>query len=312
VKTGDIDRATINKITRLAHIREQTFFTMMRQSGLMPQILKQLKIKDIEKNTPIPCKINIPQELRKGKFRKYPVFIGNEAVNYLKRYLKTRENLTPESLLFAAHTNAKKEINTKDVSKTFKLILKKLTITPIIYSTKEKKPSALRLYSLINFYKANTKVYLKQLNSNPLSESEEFCRKLYKEKAMPYLEIEEPITVEIRYNKKRLQKEFQKLNGENKIMRQTIARDNEYISSILTLIYNNMGDPETGENVKIGNEFVELWKETQEKQWKHLPWLGEDYVEWVDIIEEFTKTLRRIKKPYDDLEAKQGLSGIKD
>jgi hypothetical protein len=33
-------------------------------------------------------------------------------------------------------------------------------------------------------------------------------------------------------------------------MKQTIARDNEYISSILTLLYNNKGDPETHENEK--------------------------------------------------------------
>jgi hypothetical protein len=33
-----------------------------------------------------------------------------------------------------------------------------------------------------------------------------------------------------------------------------------------------MGDPETGEDVKIGDDFIALWKETQDKQWKNATW----------------------------------------
>lgn len=303
MKTVKIDKETINKITRLAPIRERAFFTIMRQSGLTPLSIKKLKVKDIENNKTGPCKIYIPQEQRKGKFGKYPIFIGKEAINYLNQYLRTRENLTANSFLFAAHTKPEKEINTKDVSRTFKLIITKKINTPTTEKFRELRE--LTLFDLIKFYRKNTKDYYKKLRNSPSSESEESFRKLYEEKAMPYLEIEEPITIEIKYNKKRLQKEIKGLSTENKTMKQTIARDSKFISEILTLIYNNEGDPETGENEQIGRDFIELWKEVQNKQY-HLP----TYVgfkmpfKWLDIVEELTKKLREIKKPYDEFETK--------
>ena len=90
-------------------------------------------------------------------------------------------------------------------------------------------------------------------------------------------------------------------------MEQTISRDSEYISSLLTLLYNNKGDPETGENEEIGDRFIELWKEVRELQHKNLmdAWKSEGKVRFLprrDIVEELTKTLKRIKKPYDELE----------
>ena len=50
-------------------------------------------------------------------------------------------------------------------------------------------------------------------------------------------------------------------------MKQAIAKDSKFMSEILTLIYNNMGDPETGENENIERDFSELWKEIQNKQY---------------------------------------------
>ena len=90
-------------------------------------------------------------------------------------------------------------------------------------------------------------------------------------------------------------------------MEQTIARDTEYISSILTLLYNNKGDPETGENVTIGDNLIEFWKETRAKLDKNLmnAWKskGENQLlSRLDILEELTNTLKRIKKPYYELE----------
>ena len=90
-------------------------------------------------------------------------------------------------------------------------------------------------------------------------------------------------------------------------MEQTIARDSDYISSILTLLYNNKGDPETRENEEIGDRFIELWKEVRELQLKNLrdAWQSEGKIKHLpllDIVEELTKTLKCIKKPYDELE----------
>jgi hypothetical protein len=110
------------------------------------------------------------------------------------------------------------------------------------------------LFSLIEFYREKAKHYLDEIDKNP-NENDEYYRKMYKEKALPFLEIESPITY---------QKEILKLGSQIKEMKQTIARDSEYISSILTLLYNNKGDPETGENEEIGDSFIELWKEVRE------------------------------------------------
>lgn len=307
-QTEKIDKETINKITELAKIRERAFFTIMRQSGLTPLSIKKLKVKDIEVEVyPIeikvcPCKIHTTQEQRRGKFGKYPVFIGKEAINYLNQYIKTRKKLTSDSLLFATHTNPEKEINTKDVSRTFKEIIKQKLNT-----LSKEKLSEPKLFDLITFYRENTKDYYKQLR-NQNSENEELCRRFYEERAMPYLEIEQPITIEIKSNKKRLQKEINELTTRNRTMTQTIAKDSKFISEILTLIYNNNGDTETGENEKIGDDFIELWKELQNKQYNLPTYVGFDMpFEWLDIVDELTKKLKKIKKPYDVFETKYGI-----
>jgi hypothetical protein len=306
--TGTLSKETINKITKLAYPREQTFFTIMRQSGLTAQALKHLRIRDMEEDIPIPCKINVPQELKQGKFKKYPTFIGEESVKYLKAYLKTRGELSPESFLFASHTIPEGEINTKDVSRAFTLILtKKLNINPIVGKTNRGKINKLTLNSLKKFYKENAEIYLKQLKNHPPTESDESFRKLYKGKAMPYLDIEEQITIELRTNKKRLQRDNKELYAQNVTMKQTIVRDSEYISSVLTLIYNNKGDPETGENEKIGDRFIELWKRTQERELQFLEtaWKHPEKVKTIpaiDIVEELTKTLKRILRAYNQAE----------
>jgi len=90
-------------------------------------------------------------------------------------------------------------------------------------------------------------------------------------------------------------------------MEQTIARDSDYISSILTLLYNNKGDPETRENEEIGDSFIELWEEVRKLQLKNLEdaWKSEGKIkllQFLDIVEELTKTLKSIKKPYAELE----------
>jgi len=210
MKNRDIEEDEINKITALCPKREKAFFTIMRQSGLAPHIIKQLKIKDAEKilepDTPIPCKINIQQQ-------KFPTFIGHEAVNYLKQYLHTRrDNLTPESLLFIIRNNPNKEINTKDESRTFSRTAQELKRQrKITYEVTKGKPSELRLFKLRKFYQKKAEDYLAEIDSNRTQKDDEFYRKLYEEKAMPLLEIEPLTPIEIH----RLKKQQQEL--ENKL-----------------------------------------------------------------------------------------------
>jgi len=232
MKTRSLTKDEINKITERCKIREQAFFTIMRQSGLTPYIIKQLKIKNLEKiletDTPIPCKINVPQEKQKEKFRTPPAFIGYEGTEHLKQYLKTdREDLTTESLLFTIHNNPNKEINTKDVSRAFKQTAEKLKKDKIIMyeDKKEGKANTIRLYNLINYYKTNAKEYLTEVKNNPNRE-DEFYRKLYKENTMIHLEIETPSKTEIIQLKDRLEKIENKINP-----KPTFVINNEWLQN---------------------------------------------------------------------------------
>lgn len=303
MKNRNIQENEINRITENCKPREQAFFTVMRQSGLTPLILKQLKTKNLERilepETPTPCLIDVPHE-------ELPTFIGQEGIQHLKQYLHVRarkEKLTPESLLFTAKNNPNKQINTKDVSRTFRQTAQKLRITTKIgQKIRKGEPNEIRLFSLIRFYRKNAKNYLKELQDNPLKDPE-FFRSLYQEHAMPFLEIETKRTIPIY----QLKKQYQKIDSQNnqiKEMRQTIAKDNEYISSILTLLYNNKGDYETGENVELGDYFIELWKKTAEEQKRNIVecWTRKTkLLPYKDILEELTKTLKTIMRPYEEL-----------
>ena len=230
MKDRDIEKHEINKITALCPIREKAFFTIMRQSGLPPRTIKQLKIKHVEKilepDTPTPCKI------KKGKLRSIPDFIGGEAVKYLKQYLATsRTNLTPESLLFTIHNNPNKEINTKDVSRTFRLAAQKLEKErKITYEVRRGKPSELRLFSLIRFYRKNAKNYLTELDHDHKPKDDEFWRKLYEEKAMPHLEIEPPTPIE-----------FQQLKKKNKELTERLTKIEKSMMPVTRLYHELLG-----------------------------------------------------------------------
>lgn len=292
MKKRDIQENEINTITKNCKPREQAFFTVVRQSGLTLDILKQLKIKNLERilesETPIPCLIDIPhKEIR--------TFIGQEAVQYLKEYLRIRarkEKLMPESLLFTAKNNPSREINTKDASRAFRETARKLGVGQKV---KKGEPNEIRLFSLKEFYRRKASSYLKELQRNPLKDHE-VLRSLYRENAMPSLEIERKTTISI-YQLKQHQRQI-------KEMKQTIAEDKKYITSILTLLYNNKGDYETGENIELGDHFIELWRKTAEEQRRNLieSWNKKTkFLPYKDILEELTKTLGNIMEPYEEL-----------
>jgi hypothetical protein len=277
---------------------------------------------------------NFRSKIETGKFGKPPVFVGEEAVKYAKLYLKKRENPAPESLLFTNNKDPNKEINTKDVSRAFKIAAQKLAKTgKITFEVRKGKPSELHLSSLIAFYKINAKDYLTEQKSSK-SKDDEFYRKLYEEKAMHFLETE-TLTPEIYKLKKQLgeveqalkttrhwfsghihatkaieqemKEEIEKRDRQIKEIQQQMAIDHEYISSILTLLYNNKGDYETGENITLGDAFVDLWKKTAAEQHKNLmdAWNRKaKLIPYEDILESLTKELRRILKPYEELKAK--------
>jgi hypothetical protein len=284
--TNNIDKDDINRITALCKVREQAFFTIMRQSGLTPNAIKKLRLKNLEPNWHIPFKIDSPH-----RDLEPPVFIGEEGVRYLRQYLATRTNLTPESLLFTISNNPNKEINTKDVSRTFRLAAEKAA-----------KGKPLRLFSLVIFYRDKAKHYLKELKSNQIADDESY-RRLYKQHALAFLEIETQITYQIRAPRKWFHEKIESQHDQINELAQTIARNNEYISSILSLLYDNGGNPDTRENVKLGDNFIKLWQRVADKQlMNNLDFLNgrSEYVPCVDILEELTKTLQNILRPYKE------------
>jgi hypothetical protein len=192
IKTSDEEE--INYITSKSPIREKAFFTVMRQSGLSPNIIKKLKISDIDLTTETPCKVNSHST---------KAFIGEEAKKYTNQYLKSKNSKTTESLLFTLH-NSDKEINTKDVSRTFRRLAEEYEKTKLINCEKK-----LKLFDLVKFYRRNAKIYLKALKDNT-GKSDDFYRKLYEEKAQPYLETETLTMREIEINQNK--KEIKELN----------------------------------------------------------------------------------------------------
>ena len=102
----------------------------------------------------------------------------------------------------------------------------------------------------------------------------------------------------------KIQRRIESQTNQIEELKQTIVRDNEYISSILSLLYDNKGKWETRENIKLGDKFIKLWQEAKDVQLIHMvDFLNkrDRYIPYVDILEELTKTLENILKPYEEL-----------
>lgn len=200
----DISKEEIVQIMSVSKIREKAFFSNMAQSGLRPHTIRQLRLKHLESLDKIPCKIEVPKEIAKGKYGAYVTFIGSDAIKYLKQYLATRTNLTPESLLFCSHDDPEKPVNVKDMSRAFRLAARRLEKSGAIdFEIREKKPSELRLYCLRKFFRKQAHLmgehveYLmghvirgRESDVHYKPEDSEFYRKLYQEQALPFLRLE--------------------------------------------------------------------------------------------------------------------------
>lgn len=205
----DITKEEIVQIMALTKIREKAFFTVMAQSGLRPHTIVQLKLKNLESFDKIACKIEVPKEITKGKYGSYVTFIGLETIKYLKQYLSTRTNLTPDSLLFCAHDDPRKPVSVKDMSRAFRLAARKLEQSGAIdFEVRQGKPSELRFYSLRKFFRKQAhQMGFENVNylmghvvrgsdANYRPQDSEFYRKLYEEKALPFLRLETATPIE--------------------------------------------------------------------------------------------------------------------
>lgn len=271
----DIEKDEVSKIMVLCPIRERAYIAVMAQSGLRGCIISKLKIKDVEKilepDTPIPCKIDVSSEIEKGKLGEgHPTFIAEESVKYVKQYLTTRKNLTPESLLFA--TQEEKELNEKNVSRTFKQKAEELNKTgQLDYKIRPNKPSEIRFYNLRKFFrKYANQMGFEHVNylmnhktegsdANYAPKDPEFYRELYKIKAMPFLRLETPTPTEtteiLQTLKEQHQKEIEAIKTQYE----------ERLEKIENIIFPKVTVKEKGDWIAKANKIKDGWKNTPKK-----------------------------------------------
>jgi integrase len=219
----DITKEEIALIISVAKPRDRAFFVVMAQSGLRPETLCKLKLKHLEPDWTqgtIPCKIDVPQGLAKGKYQGYFTFMGEESVKFLKDYFASRSNLNPESYLFA-RAGSEEPMSPKSISAEFNRIVRMLkTNKQLNFEVRYDKPSELRLYTLRKFFKKFTQQAGEEYNEfwmghkgkgvidNYRAKDPEFHRQLYSEKAMPFLRIETATPTE---TEKTIQKQAQEI-----------------------------------------------------------------------------------------------------
>jgi hypothetical protein len=301
MKKVSITNSEINKIAEKCSIRDRAFLAVIRQSGLKPNTIRQLRIKHLEKirdpNPPIPCKIDVSKQVEQSKFGRHPSFIAEEAVKYIKNYfrlrkMKEKEEITPESLLFTIHKKQNEQIKVKEMNRVFKRIAHRLN---------KEKPVDFELDDLRRFFKEKTAAigleHANYLMGNPSSnytpEDDEFYRTLYNEIARNSLNIEQtPLlyTREIEISDLKKQRD----------------KDDEYIGDFLSLIHESDGNPNDPEETAIGDNLLELWKKASRLQSETLldRWENNSkYPPYVDIPLTLTNIFKHIIEQYEDSES---------
>jgi len=242
----DLTHEELKLILGASRPREKAFFAILAQSGLRPSTICSLKFKHVKEDLVekrIPCKIDVPQEIAKGKYRGYFTFISHEAVEHLKAYLNTRRNLRDEDFLFVKEGTTQKA-NPKSLSGLFSRTLQKLQGKGLIDVEQKarSKPRDVRLYNLRKFFRKHATpagfgyVHFWMGHIVRTGQEEhyrptdvEFHRKLYAEKAMPFLRLETATPIEAVKTIRKLEKQLEERDKEVKAMKEKMAeRDQEF------------------------------------------------------------------------------------
>ena len=236
----DITKEEVAQILAHAKVRDKAYFCMMAQSGLRPCTLNSLRYEHIQKDFEagiIPLKIDVPAEIAKGQYRDYFTFAGPETVRFLKFYLKTRPHIKPSDYLFTHHSE-NRCFSPKSVSKTFRLLIHKLERRKVMKIKKRQyhKPAEVRLYNLRKFFRKYATpagfeyvqfwmghIVREGVDEHYRPKDPEFHRKLYAEKAMPFLRLEKSIPSETEGIIKKQQEEIERLKKERVTLAEEIA-----------------------------------------------------------------------------------------
>lgn len=245
----DITKEEIAEVVKLSEYRERAFYILMAQSGLRPDTLTKLRVKNLENilepETQAPVLITVPQESTKGKYGEYFTFCGAESITALKEYFETRPNLTSESFVFVK-ANSEEEVSAGDFSHFFRRIVMRLQKKHVLKVKTNRKDLAvkgldgeeirsfttrndLRLYNLRKFFRKYAgqagvdyvNFWMGHLSSmgvdlHYFSKDTEQHRAIYKEKAMPFLRIETKTPSET-------ENQIETLSAENKALRDELS-----------------------------------------------------------------------------------------
>jgi integrase len=255
----DIQRNEIAEIIRNAEYRERAFFSLIAQTGLRPETLTKLRIRDIEdimeNYTPIPCLIKVGKEATKGKYKEYFTFAPKESVTYLKEYLKTRKTpVNEDSYVFVMCEDESKPARPGVFSHLFRRIVMKLQDQNVLSFKTNRKDmtieskdhkllrkcvtrNELRLYNLrkffrkyagqagldfVNFWMGHTSALGVDLAY--FSRDVEHHRKQYLDFAMPYLIIETHIPTDMEKTIEELKKQLREKDEKVDALQKSVSR----------------------------------------------------------------------------------------
>jgi site-specific recombinase XerC len=302
-RNRDITHKEVKLILGASRPRERAFYAIMAQSGLRPDTICNLKYKHIKEdleNDRIPCKIEIPQEIAKGKYHSYFTFIGEEAVKYLRSYLIIRSEIKDEEYLFVKEGTESARVNPKSFSKFFAQTVQKLNEKGLMKLNQKKsnKPHDIRLYNLrkwfrkyanqagfefVQFWMGHTVKAGQDEHYRP--PDLEYYRKIYAEKAMPFLRLETATPTEA-------EKAITTLKQENKELKEQI----ENLETTMHKIYQKVFHEEI-EREKIDKSLEKHMRESS--QWM------EDYDEMRRKEEEYLEKHPEERKRREEQAQKQ-------
>ncbi len=81
------------KMVDLADLRDKVIISLIALGGFRVGTLTKLKYRHVKKDLEagiVPVHVHVEAEITKGKYHDYDTFLGQEAVDYLKAYLKAR------------------------------------------------------------------------------------------------------------------------------------------------------------------------------------------------------------------------------
>lgn len=237
----DITHEEVKLILGASRPRERAFFTILAQSGLRPFTICNLKFRHVKEDliaNRVPCKIDVPQEIAKGKYRGYFTFICHEAVEYLEAYLHTRRKIKDDDFLFVKQ-GTKQQANPKSFSALFSRTVQKLKEKGLIEVEQKEinKPRDVRLYSLRKFFRKHANQagfeYVQFWMGHVVKTGQEehyrptdveHHRALYAEKAMPFLRLETATPTETEKTMAELREQLTKRDQEIEAMRETMTK----------------------------------------------------------------------------------------